>query len=580
MPTHPRGTSERHSRALGDRTVIAAVARRSRSALLWVILVAILLPPSVMLLWIGFGSGDPSVLPPTAIGLAGPLSGLANLEWFRNTLIFAVGTAVLATSLGTVLAIIMARTNIRGKRVLGLLIILPYPMGAMVSVVAWSALGSKKQGLINQIASLVVGHDVSIINIYSVVGVIVVEGLFQTPLAYLLIEAAARNLSSSLEESAMISGSGRLRALLKIDVALLRPSIIGSALFVFVATLGAFAVPSVLGASSHFTVATEAVYLNVNSFTPNYRVAASVGIILVLIALVVVRLSSAYLRKRSHATVSGKGGDSRPLMLRGLTWPVYIFTYGYLLIAVVLPLGGLVFASLQLNERLRITDPSFTLRNYHYVLFDYPPIRQAIGHSLLLGLVTAVCGVALASAVALLVERKRRRGRSGAGLEMVVMSPQAIPHLIFGFALLIFALVLPLGIYGTLVPLLFAYVVIFLPLAYRGMAGVVSQVDRTLPEAARIAGASEGRATRTITLPILKPSLIASGSLLFILCLSEVSASIMLSNTQSRVLGPMMYNFYDSGGLTLVSALAIVQICIVGVVVMLIRKVSGRWLTI
>ncbi len=546
-------------------------------AALWLVLLVVVGAPMVLLLAITFNSGDPEALPPVQFGVSSVGRIFEHLDWIRNSLLFAVAVSVLSTTLGLGLAWVIARTDIRGKSWLSLLIILPYPMGAMVSVVAWSALGAENKGLINSALSLILGHEVTPINMYSVAGVIVVEALIQTPLAFLLIEAAARNMDSSLEESSIVLGAGRIRTARKVTLPLMLPSVVGSALFIFVATLGAFAVPSVLGRTSGFRVATQAVYLQFNSFTPNYPLAAGVGMLLVFISLVVVTASNQFLRRRSFAVVGGKARPLTPLPLGKWRPLAAALVYGYLAIAVVLPLAALVFASVQRNNRLSLTRSSFTLDNFKYVLFDYDPTKQSVLNSLGLGLATAIIGVALALWVALTVERNRRAGRGSRGLELMAMAPQAVPHLIFGLALVVLILVLPGGLYGTVFALLIAYVVIFLPLAYRGVAGVTSQIDDSLSDAARTLGAGQFRAARTIVIPLLRPSLVATGTLLFILCLTEVSASVMLSSTANRVLGPTMFNFYDSGGITLVSALALVQVVIVAIAVAIIRKLSGRW---
>lgn len=560
--------------------IARSVGLPSSRLALWLFLLLLVGSPLVLLIAIAFNTGDPTALPPEEFGFSKVGGVFDHLDWVRNSVIFAGSVSLLATTMGLTLAWIIARTDLRAKSWLTLLIILPYPMGAMVAVVAWSALGAEQNGLINDGLSLILGRDITPVNVYGLGGVIFVEALIQTPLAFLLIEAAARGMDSSLEESSTVLGAGNVKTARRITVPLMLPSIVGSALFIFVSTLGAFAVPSILGSDIDFRVATQAVYMLFNSFTPNYPLAAALGLFLVAISLIVVLIVSQFLRRRSFSVIGGKGRP--PSLVKLGRWkPVAgLVVYGYIFVAVVLPLGALVYSSFQENNRLSLANSSFNLTNYQYVLFDYPPTSQSIVNSLGLGVVTGVVGVLLALWIALTVERSRRAGKGGRALEQVAMAPQAVPHLIVGLALVVLMLVLPFRLYGTLLALLIAYVVIFLPLAYRGVAGVVSQTDDSLSDAARVLGASPFRATRTIVVPLMRPALVATGTLLFILCLTEVSASVMLSSTHNRVLGPTMFNFYDSGGITLVSALAMVQVVIVGVSVAFIRKLSGRWVAI
>jgi iron(III) transport system permease protein len=207
------------------------------------------------------------------------------------------------------------------------------------------------------------------------------------------------------------------------------------------------------------------------------------------------------------------------------------------------------------------------------VLVDFPTTREAIGNSLLLGLGTGTLGVALATVIAWTVYRSRSAGRQL--LEQVTMLPQAFPRLIFAFGFLWMVLSLPIPLYGTLWAVLLAYLIVFLPLAYRGMSGVVVQIDRSLEEAARVEGANWSRMMRTVTMPLLKTGIVANWALLFMISVREVSASLFLSGPGTQVLGPAIFSFWDSGGLPKVSALAIVQAAIIMICLIAVRRLSG-----
>jgi iron(III) transport system permease protein len=549
--------------------------------LLWVLLLAMVGMPLLLLVAIAFNAGDPFDIPPKELGVSGLARlGDSNLSWAGDSLLFAGCVTLIATVLGTGLAWVTARTNMPGRGLLSALIILPYPMGSMVAAVAWSVLGASKTGLINSVLGSVVGHPVEWVNMYSVPGIIIVEALVCTPVCFLLIHAALRGMDGTLEESSAVLGAAPLGTAVRVTLPLMLPSILGSALFTFITALSAFAVPSVLGHSLDFHVATETVYRLMNSFSPDYPMAAGIGLTLVVVATVLVLVVNRVLRNRSYAIIGGKSRATRSLRLGRWKPVAAAFAYGYVAIAVVLPLGAILFASLQRSNRISLANPDWTVNNFRYVLLDYPQTRDSVVNSLTVGVATGIIGVTIATLVALSVDRQRRARRGGRAMEALAMAPQTVPPLILSVTLLWLILVLPFHLYGTLGSVLLGFCVVFLPLAYRGMAGVVSQIDPSLEEAARTLGAGRKRTTLNITVPLLSSGLVATVVLLFMMSLNEVGAAIMLSGPSSAVLGPTLYNFYDSGGLSIVSALAMTQVVIVFIAITIVRRISGRWLNV
>lgn len=561
----------------GDRLPPSIQRLLGPRGVLWLLLLGLVGSPVAVLVAISLNGGDPGDIPPQSFSLEHFVQAGDYMHWIRNSLILAAGVCAVATVVGGVLAWLMTRTDLPGKRALQLLIILPYPMGPMVAAVAWSTLGAPRGGVINQVASMIVGRDVTVVNTYSVGGIILVQALVQVPICFMLIQAALSRMDASLEESSAVLGAGKIRTALRVTMPLMFPSVVGAALFTFVSALGAFAIPSVLGRSVDFRVATQAVYQTFTSFTPNYPAAAAIGVILIGVCSLLVYAANRFLRRRTYAVIGGKGRAPRPVPLGRWRAPAMLVTYGYVLVGVALPLGVLVTAAVQATTRFDLHELTFTLDNFRYVIVDYPLTRQSIFNSITLGIATGVIGVAWAASIAIAIERDRRIGKSNRLMEAITMAPQAVPRLIFSLALLVLILWLPKGIYGTVYGILLAFIIVFTPLAYRGVASVVSQVDSSLEEAGKILGANGRRVARTITLPLISPGLISSGILLFMLSLTEVGAALMLAGPRSSVLGPTLFNFYDSGGLAHVSTLAIVQVAIVGVALMIVRRVSGRW---
>ena len=179
--------------------------------------------------------------------------------------------------------------------------------------------------------------------------------------------------------------------------------------------------------------------------------------------------------------------------------------------------------------------------------------------------------------LAWIIYRSRMPGRGVA--EYVIMFPQAVPRLVFGLGLLWAWINLPIPIYGTLWLLALAYFTVFLPLGLRTIAGVVLQVDPSLEECARVCGAPWIYQMRTVTLPLLRPGMVAAWLLIFIASVRELGVSIFLMGPNSKVIAPAIVNSWLSSSSELSAAMALIQTATIFVAVAIMfglaRRVTG-----
>ncbi len=493
-----------------------------------------------------------------------------HFDWISHTLYVAIASTALATVLAVSLAWILNRTAIPFRNLFETLIPIPYYMTPLIGGLAWSALGEPHSGLINRAYEVITGANTPIINITSALGIVFVMALFEMPAAYLMIAAAMRGMDPSLEEGSSVLGGGKFVTAWKVTLPLLKPAILSAALFLFTMSLGAFAIPAVLGTSSRFYVVTTAIYVLFQGFPPNYPLAAAMGVVLILFTCLALWFYARAVGKRSYSVISGRMYRQRLIKMGKWTPLLVIVCIVYVLVGVVLPLCVLAYASIQPGDIFGFNPANWTLEHYRYILFEYEPTRQALWNSVLLGALTGTVGVVLAGLVSWVVMRTKVVGRRV--LEYLAMFPQALPGLVFAAGLLWAWMILPGGLEGTIWILLLAYVTIFLPLGVRGLSGVMVQVDRSLEEASRVLGGSWLRTTWKITLPLLRPGIAATWMLLFISAIREVSSSMLLSSPKSRVLGPTIYSFWESGGMAQVSALAVVQTIVILAALILMRR--------
>lgn len=559
-----------------DSVSLATATRRERPhpgvLIASAVLLVVLGYPIFLLVTTAFNVGDPFDFPATDFGLANIIELADRTRWITNTLYVASGATIIALAFGVTLAWILHRSTAPAPRLFELLISIPYPLGPLVCALAWLELGAPQGGVINRAYRAITGSDSWIIDITSPSGIMFVLAISEVPVAVLMIGAAMQRMDPALEESSAVFGANHLRTALRVTIPLMAPAILSAALFLFTSMLGAFAIPAILGASSQFFVATTAIFILFQGYPPNYPLAAALGLVLVLITGVGVWINNRVLRGRSYAVVGGKNYRPRRINTGAFTPVLVGIECFYVLVALILPVGMLVFAAIQKTTELRWMPSAWTLENFRYVLVDFPATRSAIVNSIGLGVATGVLGIIIATILAWLVHRAPGRGRGF--LEQLTMSPQAFPRLIFAFAMLWTLLSLPFQIYGTFYAVLIAYLCVFLPLAYRSMSGVIVQIHPSLEEASRVAGAGWSRTLVRIVLPLLRPGLIATWALLFMVSVREVSASIFLASSAIPVLGPAILNFWDSGGLPKVSALTLIQALIIMVCMIVVRRIT------
>jgi iron(III) transport system permease protein len=532
----------------------------------------LVLYPIAYLVQASLSVGDPQARPPEAYGLAnyGGLGRYAHI--FGNTLLVAVAATVMAIVLGFAMAWILSRTNVPGRAAFEQLMAMPYYVTPLMGALAWALIASPQSGFVNQ-AWRALGGEGYAIDINTPWGIAWVMALFEGAVAFVMIGAVMKSMDPAMEEASQVLGAGRVRTMLRITLPLVLPGVLGATVFVFAEMLGSFSAALVLGLPSRFYVVTTAMYQLVSQYPPRFPTAAAMGVSLFAVMFAMMWVYRRIVSKGSYATITGKAFRPRVMDVGPLRWPLLAACVFYLGVAVVLPVLTIVYASLQKLTALRPRADNFTLANYA-TAFSLDAVRSALGNSLVLGFATASIGVLLMGFLSWLIYRSRL---PGAGMiEYLLMFPQAVPRLVFAFGMLWAWLVFPIPIYGTLWLLLIAYLTVFLPLGLRTISGVILQIDRSLEESAQVCGASWGYRLRTVTLPLLKPGLVAAWLLLFIASVRELGASILLMGPNAKVITPAIVESWFSTNSELTAAMAVVQTAAVAVALAILFAVARR----
>ena len=541
------------------------------SAAVIVIVAFLVLLPLVFLVEESLNIGDPMSFPPREFGVANYIAIFdedINVLW--NTLIIAVVATVMAILIGFTLAWILTRTNVAGRELLERLMELPYYMTPLVGALAWSVIAGPKSGFVNQIWKAW-GGKADIVDVYGYFGIAWIMALFEGTVAFVMISASMKSMDPALEESARVIGASKLRTTLTVTLPLVMPGVLGATLFVFAEMLGSFAAALVIGIPARIYVITTAIWDSTLSYPPDYGRASAMGLTLFVVMFGMLSFYRWRINKGSYATITGKAFRPRPMDMGRLAWLLFGVCILYIALAVVLPLAALILTSLQRFATVILSQAEWTIANYQTAL-ALGPIRVALGNSLILGFGVATVGVVLMALLVWIIYRARIRG--GGAIEYLVMFPQAVPRLVFGLALLWAWLNIPIPIYGTLWLLALAYLTVMLPLGVRTLAGVVLQIDKSLEECARVCGAGWLYQMRSVTLPLLRPGILAAWLLIFMACVRELGVSVFLMGPDARVIAPSIVAAFASSGTELTAAMALIQTATVAVALIILFRLT------
>jgi iron(III) transport system permease protein len=566
---------ERHARPVTAATASSAGAVPAQKLAGYgvaAIAAVLVLYPVFYLLQAAFDVGDPQARPPTAYGFDNFSNLFQYPQILLNTLTVSFAATAMALVIGFLMAWILARTNVPGRRAFEQLMAVPYYLTPLLGALAWSMLGAPESGFINQVWRALGGSE-HIIDINTPYGIAWVMALFEGSVAFVMIAAVMKSMDPALEEASQVMGASRLRTMLRVTLPLVIPGVLGAAIFVFAEMLGSFAVALVLGLPNRYYVITTAIYQLVQQYPPRIQVAAAMGVALFAVMFTMLFIYRRIVSAGSYVTITGKAFRPRVADVGRLRYVLFGVCVLYLLAAVALPIATLLYASVQ---KIAVAFPAadnFTLNNFRAAM-SMNAVRSALGNSLLLGFATANIGVVLMGLLAWLIYRSRLPG-SGL-IEYIVMFPQAVPRLVFAFGMMWAWLVFPIPIYGTLWLLLIAYLTVFLPLGVRTIAGVMLQIDKSLEECAQMCGASWTFRTRTVTIPLLWPGLIAAWVLLFIASVRELGASILLMGPNSKVITPSIVESWFGTASELTATLALIQTLVVAAAMVVLVAVTRR----
>jgi iron(III) transport system permease protein len=463
-----------------------------------------------------------------------------------NSFVFALGSALLALVIGGVNAWLVERTDTPFKPLAYLTTIISLGTPYVLYTSAWLLLLARS-GPINSWYRELTGETGVLINVYGLGGMILIEGLLWSPLVFLLLGSTLRNFNPDLEEAARMSGAGTWETLRRITFRLSLPSVLALAMLVFIRTVEAFEVPALVGLPGRVHVLTTDIYEMMHrTMPPDVGSASTLSTLLLCVVAVLLWYYGRLTRNAERfATITGKNFRPNKIPLgkfRFLGGAVLVLNFLCLLI---LPMLILVWASLlPFYQTIRASAFKLLSFKHYFRIFESDRYLSLLGNTLLVAVVTATIVMVLTAIAAWLSVRKLPGARM---VDQLGTVPLVFPGIVLGVGVMQFFLSMPIGVYGTIWIIVWAFLINYLPYGIRYSYAGMLQVHRELEEAAAVSGASPFLAFRRIVFPLLAPSLVAGWLFIFLLATRVLTLPVLLSGPSSQTMAVAMFDLWSNG---------------------------------
>ncbi len=517
-----------------------------------------------------------SVVRSDPAGAIGLLTGPSVVRATANSLIIAAGSTALAMALGGVVALVLATMALPTRRALAFLFVLSLMVSPQVSALAFKTLAGPSSPILNAVG---LAPPLGTANpMLGFAGVILVMGLHHAPLVAIILASGLVRVPNALIEAARLDGARPLAIVGQVILPVIRLNILSAVLLAFVAGVGNFGIPALLGLPVGVTTLPTTVYRQLASFGRGaINDAALISLLIAVIAGVAV-IASTWATTRRGVRTDMERGLEPFTQRRAITLPAAALLWLVFAATILLPLASLVAKSLVPAYGVTLTWETLTFAQYTETMWSQALIRRAFANSLTYAGGAALILAALSLLAAYALDRRLAFARMV--ILPVVEMPYALPGVVVAIAcILLFVNPLPVvgvSIYGTAWIILFAYLASFLAIALKPVLAAVASLERDVEEAALMDGAGIAKRIATIILPIVLPSVVAGGLMVFLLAFNELTISALLWSAGTETLGVALLNLEDAGLGSESAALAVVATAVIAAL-MLVLEATSRW---
>lgn len=502
----------------------------------------------------------------------------ATYQALKNSLIIAAMSTIGSTIVGTFFAWLVTRTDLPHKKFMKAMFLVPFMLPSFIGAMAWKMLLSPNAGFINQFFMQHLGFTGPIFNIYSYLGISLVEVMYLFPFVFIQVCGALERMDPTLEESARISGAGLFTITRKITIPLVLPSILSGALLIMLYSMAHFGTVAVLGIENGIynipTLIYERIHQSGGSFDA-IRTGTVLATVLVISAALIIWAQRKILGSGHYQIIGGKSFRPMELKLRGLRIPMMIFCFLYIGFTIVLPTVVIFLVGSLKTYGLSFSPENLSLDNFKFILFEYAVTRDAIVNSVTLGFTAAIITMFAGVMISYVIVKMKVRGKGI--LEFLGMLPFSVPGSVIALGVILaWSGQFGVNFYNTVWIILLAYIARYMAFSLKANSAALEQVHDSLVEASRACGATMWQSLKDIVLPLVKPGMLAAFFLIFLPSLRELTVSIMLYAPTTRTIGVAIYTLNEDGETVISAALAAIALIIIVIGQFIINHFSKK----
>ena len=490
-----------------------------------------------------------------------------------NTVIISFWVGVFSVVIGALLGWLLTRTDLPWKKSIRALIMASFVTPPFLGAFAWTLLAGPNAGALNKAYRSLTGSADSLLNIFTMEGLIFVMALYSFPYVFSMTANVCELISSDLEDAAVILGASKLQTAWTVTLPLALPALASGFIVAFLHSLSLFGAPAILGLPAGIHTITTQIWAFFQ-YPPRLDLAAAFSVPLLIATMLLIALQKRILGRRGFSTVGGKGGQRRLIRLGWSRIPVFLLVLAVLSLSVFLPYWILLKAALSRAWAMPLDWDNFTLGNFSFAFLQYGDTQLAIYNTFKLGILTATVGTLVATLIAYITHRNLLRGARF--LSFFALAPLVIPGIVLAVGLFIAYTRPPLVLYGTVWILFVAYLTKEMPIGFSQAESTFKSIHTELEDASRIVGANRLISLKDITVPLARSGLIAAWCFIFIGVIRELSASILLFTPVSKVVSVVIFDLKEEGQIGVIAVLGIAMLLVSFVIILSVQWSLGR----
>lgn len=484
------------------------------------------------------------------------------LDVLKNSLFVSTVTTLLSLVLGVFMAYVMTRYDIKGKKLINILVILSLMSPPFIGAYAWIMLFGRS-GFVTVLVKSWFG--ITLPTIYGKWGIVSVFTMKMYPYVYLFTSGAMGSIDASLEEAAENLGASKWSRLKDITIPVVMPSILAGAVMVFTSCISDFGTPMLIG-QNYKVLATLVYEQYMSEIGTSSNFAAAVSMVVIAMSALILILQNLYINQRNYN-------------MSALRPPQTVHLNPGSRIAVLIPAILILFVSMLPQIVVIVTSfrncngPYFvdgwSLDSYRTI---FTRMIRSIKNTYVFSIYAIIIMIIFGSLAAYVTVRKRSALTHV--IDVVLMFPYVIPGAIMGLSYIVAFNRRPFFLAGTALIMILSYSVRKIPYTVRSASGFLRQMDPFVEEASINLGVSPGKTFFKITLPMMLPGVISGAILSWIETINELSSSIMLYSGKTSTIAVAIYNEVARNSFGTAAAMATILTLSAAIMLILAQVIS------